>query len=466
MPENVLHYGVSFKPGTHPARVEIELIKMGGEGGLGVFKHYKSLFSILWPEDDHHRWSDLILKHLLQERITVIAGARDTGKTRTVSKWVLCDYYCFPETTLTLMTSTTIKGLERRVWGDIKSLHERAKKSFPWAPGNVADSQHGLFTDSMDSRGNIRDMRKGISAVPLIGNQGEYMSDSIKEFCGVKQKRRRLVGDELQFIPQQYLKALDDLDKGDFKAGLLGNPIADNGRALDKVSEPVGGWRGQAEIKKTACWRNTYGGVTVNLVGTDSPNFDPETPNKYPYLIDQKDVDSVGSRPGGKDSIEWWSKIMGIRKSGAVSNRVLTVQEIEQYGGFGECIWAGSDTVKLYAIDAGFGGDPCVRTYAEFGKDVDGADVLLFGDQKVIPIMVSAGDAEAQIARYAKGDCDNLGIPYSHVYFDAGMYATLAVQMGRILSPEVNAVNFGGTATQRPVSADTFIYDEKTRERG
>ena len=79
MPENVLHYGVSFKPGTHPARVEIELIKMGGEGGLGVFKHYKSLFSILWPEDDHHRWSDLILKHLLEDRITVVSGSRGTA---------------------------------------------------------------------------------------------------------------------------------------------------------------------------------------------------------------------------------------------------------------------------------------------------------------------------------------------------------------------------------------------------
>ena len=388
------------------------------------------------------------------------AGAihHNSSKTRTVSKWALCDYWCHPHDTLILMTSTDSRSLELRVWGDIKSLVDKARERYPWLPGNVVDAKHGLFTDDISGKEEVRDMRKGIIAIPCLSTQGEYLGLALKNFAGIKQKRRRLVGDELQFLPQDYLKVLDSLDKGDFKAALLGNPIADNGKALDKVTEPKCGWTGLGEVTKTMVWDNKYNGVTINLVGTDSPNFDAETLNRYPYLVDQSDVDRVSKRPGGKDSIEWWSQIMGVRKAGAVSNRVLTVAEIDQYGGFGDNIWLGSATTKVYAIDAGFGGDPCVRTWAEFGKNVADQDVLVFGDQKVIPILVgSKFTAEEQIANYAKLDCATLGIPFSNVFFDAGMYATLAVQMARTLSNEVNAVNFGGTATTRPVDNETYV---------
>jgi len=269
-----------------------------------------------------------------------------------------------------------------------------------------------------------------------------------------------------QFIPREYLKVLDSLDKGDFKAAFLGNPIADNGKALDSVSRPKDGWDSLGEVTATKTWANEYNGVTINLVGTDSPNFDAATPNKYPYLVDQGDVDRVSKRPGGKDSLEWWSQIMGVRKAGAVSNRVLTVAEIQRYGGFDPCIWSGAPTVKVYAIDAGFGGDECVRTWLEFGEAVDGRQLIQFGDQKVIPILMSATDTpEKQIAKYARGDCATLGIPASHLFFDAGMYATLAVELAREMSPEVNAVNFGGTATERPVDNNTFVWDEKTQAK-
>jgi hypothetical protein len=469
----MIRYGLSFPDKQDPLELEMRFIRGGGymmvagkRWGNGMFYHMKAAQTLIWPEDDHHRWSDLILTELLKNRITIVMGSRDSGKTRTVSKWALLDYWCFPDETLTLMTSTNIRGLELRVWGDIKSLHDRAKKRFPWLAGNVADSKHGVFTDDLKAKDEVRDMRKGILCVPCLGSQGEYMGDALRDFCGIKQKRRRLIGDELQFIPNDYLKVLDSLDKGDFHFAGLGNPIADNGKALDRASEPVQGWDSLGEVTKTSMWPNKYNGVTINLVGIDSPNFDKDTPGRFDYLVDRGDVDRVSKRPGGRDSIEWWSQIMGVRKAGAVSNRVLTVAEIEEYGGFKDCIWMGGQRTKVYAIDAGFGGDDCVRTWLEFGEDVNGQQVIVFGDQKVIPILVSSNlTPEKQIARYAKADCDTLGIPAAHVYFDAGMYATLAVEMAREMSPDVNAVNFGGTATQRPVSRDTLILDERTGQK-
>ena len=463
-----------FRKDVEQIQVEMELVRRAGyhtlqsgkKCGMGLVHHFKRMFSLCWPQDVHHRWADLMLEHITSRRIIVIAGCRDSSKTRTVSKWLLCDYWCHPNNTLALMTSTNLRGLELRVWGDIKNLHDMARERYPWLEGNVVDAKHGVFTDDISAGDEVRDMRKGILGVPVLGAQGEYMGQSLRDFCGIKQERRFLIGDELQFIPVDYLKVLDSLDKGEFKAVLLGNMIAENGKALDRISEPKCGWTAQGEITKTSVWENKYNGVTINLVGTDSPNFDKDTLNKYPFMIDQGDVDRVSRRPGGKDSIEWWSQIMGVRKAGAVSNRVLTVSEIETCDGFKGNIWLGSDTTKVYSIDAGFGGDPCVRTYLEFGKNVDDQDVIVFGDQKVIPILLSSKlTAEEQIANYAKLDCANLGIAASHVYFDAGMYATLAVQMARIMSPEVNAVNFGGTATNRPVDNETYVFDERTRER-
>jgi len=58
---------------------------------------------------------------------------------------------------------------------------------------------------------------------------------------------------------------------------------------------------------------------------------------------------------------------------------------------------------------------------------------------------------------------DQLGIPPENFFFDAR--ATLAVELARIWSPNVNAVDFGGKATTRPVSLDEFVWDGDTQTK-
>lgn len=474
MPNPVIKYGYHWNPGTTDIEIELAAIEFGGywtKGGvtcgLGLFQHFKNAMTLLWPEDDHHRWSDLILKTYLEERLLVVYGSRDSSKTRTISKIGLVDYWAWPDDTLILMTSTTVQGLELRVWGDIKSLYRRATERYPFLPGNIVDAKHGLFTDDISEEGgDVRVMNKGIIGIPLINSSNEYNSSQLKNFAGIKQKRRRLFGDELQHISADYLKAIDSLDKGDFKGVFLGNPIANNGKALDAISEPKDGWGSEGEIKKTSVWRNKYNGVSINLVGIDSPNFDPATPDFYPYLISRSDAESVASRPGGKDSVEWWSLVMGVRKAGVISDRVLTVDMVENCGGFADPTWDKETTLKIYGVDAGFGGDPCVATYIECGAEVGGKMIMSFGDQVIIPIRVGIDiTPEEQIANYVKQDCRRLGVPDANIFVECGMRATLAISMSRIISPAVNAINFGGPASNRPVANDLFIFDQKTKQR-
>jgi len=466
-------YGVEWDDGISPVEIERRCIQKGGQwkwdngevAGLGLFQHFKNMESLLWPEDYHNRWTDWMLNLLLTERIVVFGGSKDSGKTRRVSKWALMDYWCFPQTTLFIMTSTTNRGLELRVWGDIKSLFDRAKKRFDFLEGNAVDAKHGIFTDDIRENSNIRDMRKGILGIPTMTNEGAYDGSALVEFAGIKQGRRRLIGDEVQHMSQDYLKVLYAINSGNFKGAFLGNMIADNGRALDTIAEPINGWGSEGEITKSTAWRNKYGGMTLNLVGTDSPNLDPETKDQFEGMITQDAIDRAASLPNAKESVEWWSQILGIRKSGVVSDRVMTVETVRNNGGFDDVIWNSEPSLKILGIDAGFGGDECVMTYIECGQEVAGAQVITFREQKVIPLLIESKiTVEVQMALIAKQYCDSLGIPYENVYVEAGMRASLAVEFSRTLSPAVNAINFGGSPTDRPVSNDLCICDERTKE--
>src|SRR5437899_7513134 len=135
-------------------------------------------------------------------------------------------------------------------------------------------------------------------------------------------------------------------------------------------------------------------------------------------------------------------------------------------GAFNTVTWGGGGRTRIYAIDAGFGGDPCEVVNIEFGEDHNGITVIQFTPTRTIPIRVSPDvSAEDQIALYVKSDCTRLGVPDENIFFDAGMRATLGISMSRIISPMVNAINFGRPATDRPVNEDTFTKDPKTGEK-
>lgn len=451
-----------------PLDIEMNFCRKGGyitvqgkQYGKGLFHHYREVQKLLWPEDDHHRWSDLMLREILANRITAISGCRDSGKTHVaLSRFGLTDYFLFPEETLILVSSTDLRGLQLRVWGDMKDLFSRAKARYDWLPGHIVESLHGIFSDQLTDDTPIRDIRKGIICIPCLDRKGTWMG-GLEKFVGIKQKRRRLLGDECQFMHSEYLTVLSNLDKGDFKGVFVGNALA-NMKALDKISEPGEGWGNHPDPTKTEVFKNRYGGITITLVGTDSPNFDgPEdAPSKYPYLIDRRDEKSVRERYG-KDSEQYYSQIAGYRKPGLFAHRVLTQEMCERNGAFEDVIWQGEETIKIYAVDMGYGGDRCVAGWGEFGREVGGRIVLRINPPAIIPISVDL-EAEDQIALYVKKDCNALSIPGANAFYDAGMKATAAVAMSKIFSTEANAVNFGGSPTKRPVSADEYVVDRLT----
>lgn len=456
--------------------IEMWCIKQGeawikSQGNTLPF-HFENVRKIIWPELDDHRWYKLCRDEILTHKVCVLMGPGSSSKTFSASWISLVDYWCFPEITCVLVSSTDIRGLKKRVWGEIVDLWEKGVERFPKLAGHLLDSAIAITTDNLEDcepgQRKARDMRKGIFGVPCVQN-GAFVG--LSKFIGIKQKRMRLVADEASMMGSTFLSAFANLNKNeDFRAIVSGNPN-DPLDPLGKAAEPKDGWTDEyMEPTKTTCWDTRFmNGRCVNLIGTDSPNFDfPESePTRYRYLISREKIaETLSFFP--KDSIEFYSQCVGTMKIGTMAKRVLTRAECKRFKAQEAATWLNSDRTQVYFVDAAYGGDRCVAGSAEFGKDVDGRQILELHMPKIVPITVSKKvgkddfGAEDQIALFVRQDCEEEGIPASNMGHDSTGHGSLGTALAHHWSSDTHPVDAGGAPTDRPVSADLKVQDKET----
>jgi hypothetical protein len=307
-------------------------------------------------------------------------------------------------------------------------------------------------------------MRKGIFGIACVVGGRQV---GLHRFVGIKQKRMRLIADEASMMADGFLSAFANLNNNeDFRACILGNPndILD---PLGRAAEPKHGWSDNyLEPTKTTSWETRFmNGRCLNLVGTDSPNFDtPEgTPARYKYLISREKIaDTLSFFP--KDSIEYYAMCLGVMKIGTMSRRVLSREMCEKYGALKDAVWEGGEKTKVYFVDSAYGGDRCIGGWAQFGRDINGQTVLEFKPPKIIPILVGKGEEpEDQIARFVVEDCDGEGIPDSSMGHDSTGRGGLGTALSRhFKSANSHPIDAGGRPTKRPVSLEIQILDDET----
>lgn len=464
-------YGAWWDARLQDVQIEMACIRLGGQWkdrngktcGLGLFQHYMNLQAGLWPELDDHRWHKLILESISNNQVTVLMGPASTGKTHEAAKFALCDYFCAPEETVVLVSSTDLRGLELRVWGEIKMFYQLAKERFDVA-GHLIDSKHCISSDDI-KEDEVRDLRKGVVGIPCIVNNRFI---GLGKYVGIKQKRVRLIADEAQFMQASFLESITNLDKNpDFKAVIMGNPL-DPMDSLGKAAEPVDGWDSIGEPEKTTTWKTRFkSGICVNLVGTDSPNFDyPETePIHFPYLISKKTIESTVTFYG-KDSLQYYSQCKGVMKTGVLARRVITRELCRRNNALEAAVWKGTPTTKVAAADIAYGnigGDRAVFMWGEFGRDVGDNLILEMHPPDIIPVSVrNTGAPEDQIAEYVKTQCQFNDIPPENFFYDSTGRGSMGTAFARAWSADVMALEFGGNPVDQPVCQDMFIKDEKT----
>jgi len=472
----IQRYGSDWDAGTDALQIEFECIKRGGRwqwpsgkwAGVGLFQHFKNAMTLCWPEDDHNRWTDLQLKSILDNDVTVIVGPGDSAKTYGMVRWALIDWWSDPTNTLFLISSTDVRGLELRVFGKMKELLNRAKDRFDSLPGQVLESMHAITPDKIES-GNERGrlLQRGLICIPCIQG-GRYIG--MGKYVGVKSKRLRHIGDEVQFMGASFLTAYSNwYGKPDFKGVMAGNPL-DVLDPLGKAAEPPEGWSAMPPPSKTTTWRSTFfNACVVNLVGTDSPNFDypADQPVKYDYLVGPKKLNAV-AKTYGKDSMEWCSQCEGVMRPGLVGRRVITRELCRKHHAHDEALWANTLRTKVYASDPAYGGgDRCVSGWGEFGESSDGKAQLLVYPPVIIPVSLKVDKLpEEQIAEFIQNDLTTLGIPVENAGYDSFGKGTLGFWFAKVFGATTPMpIDSGMRPTTRPVRYDLFVKEEDGSQR-
>lgn len=440
------------------AAIEMVMVRAGGEykgHGNGLFFHFKAFISALWPEHVWHRWNELELECYLKYRIIGEMGPASSGKTHSAAIHVLADYYPWSDCTTVLVSSTEREMLEMRVWGEIKMLHREAQNRFPHLiPGTLVESRQRIITDGRYENVEGRDFRNGICGVPCKKG-GSYIG--LGSFAGIKNKRLRLVADEGHLMARVFVDAIANLNKNaDFKCVVMGNP-KDTTDALGVICEPaahLGGWDGGIDQSpKTKTWPTRFDqGVCVQLVGSDSPNLDGKL--GIP-IIDQKAIDADIAFYG-KDSLQFTMMDEGRMPRGQGLRRVITRQMCYKFGAMEPAVWKDEKRTKIGFLDAAYGsvgGDRCVYGELEFGNDPNGRQILELQKTMLVPISVEVNEMpEDQIATFVKAQCEASGIPPQQFGFDSTGRGTLVGAFGRLWSPHVVPIEFGGKPSERQVT--------------
>lgn len=468
----ISRYGLNWPEGWSPLRIELECIKQGGrwgkgQFGAGMYHHFKTAMTMLWPEDDWHRWIELGLKAVCENDITVFVGAGDTGKTFLMAKWALVDWWADPQNTLTLISSTEIRGAQLRIWGNVKEMLNRARARFPDLPGVSLESMKTItYQELDDDDDSARSLRSGLILIPCISG-GKYVG--MGRFVGMKAKRLRHIGDEVQHMRSSFLDAYDNwYGKGDFKGLMAGNPL-DCEDPLGVASEPIDGWTSFMDTGKTQTWRSKwFDAFVVNFDGRDSPNddFPQDQPPRYPYLVGKKKRDAI-AKTYGADSWHYFWQCAGKMKPGMLLNRVINREMCRKHKAHDAPIWKNEERTQIYALDPAYGGgDRCVGGKIEFGLDSDGNQILDVFDPEIVPIDVGSSiPVDDQIAAYIKSRLAELGIPVENCFWDSFGKGTLGFAFAKVFGASTpNPIDSGARPTRRPVRFDFYVWDEAGRE--
>lgn len=455
----------------------------GKTAGLGLKYHFKEGIKLIWPEFKQNRWFDLFLESWLVNQYIGVMGPKNSGKTASSAIVHLFDWYCFPSKTTVLFCSTTKEMLENRIWGEVKMRHRSSKQRFSWLPGHLIEGRQRIILDTHDEISEGRDFRSGMMGIPLKrGGAFQGISDII----GIKNKRKRLCGDELQAIPKAFIDATANfIEPGaDCKVTGMGNP-AETTDSLGILCEPdssIGGWdSGIDQTPKTKTWKTRFDrGICIQLPGSDSPNNDakPGEPIPFSFLMTRQQMEA-DAKTWGVDDWHFTMFNEGRMPRGQGARRIITKQLCITHGAMKEPNWSDRNQTKITFLDAAYravGGDRCVFGQLNFGMEQalggtaesilssltsqepierSNRQVMALVDIMTIPIRSDDFTSpEDQIVAFVKSQCELRGVPPTNFFFDAGMRTSLVTAFSRIWSPHVNSIDFGGTPSDRMVSAD------------
>lgn len=463
-------HGLQWADETPDIEIEFYMIRKLYFGGdkKKLLQHYLNAHRLLWPEDTQHRWFILGMTAIVDNKISIFLGCANSGKTYLMSCHALIDFWCFPNTSLSLISSTDIRSLELRIWGrGIKNLFNRARARFPDLIGVILESKMAIVPDEVDEEGQFaREIDKGLVCVPCVSG-GRFIGMS--KFQGVKPPSSpgkddgilKHYGDEVAVMQPSILDGYTNWTSNEYFKGVMSANPTDISDPACIASEPMGGWDVFVDNGSTQTWRSRWhDSFVVAFDGRNTPNND-EPKNQFKFLARSDFVEKLTATYGA-DSWQLYQQGIGKPSRGMVSNRVITIGLCERHKAFSTAIWKGTGQTKIYHIDPAYGGgDRCIGGVSEFGEDKDGNMVFAVGSPEIIPIRINCGtEPEDQIAEFVYNRHKQLSIPPENISYDSFGGGLLGAAFAKVFGFNCPvAINSGDTTTERPVRFDLFVTE-------
>lgn len=396
---------------------------------LSAFEHFLRIVRMLWPDKVElyvdtakgRVWNNYFLdvvSEACEFNDLLLTGPASAAKTYGISVFANVNFYCSPNDTLVMASTTSGSASERRIWGDIKDLHRSAK----WAENGYSDGKGGaapigeiieyqktLTFDEGKSLNNAkineRDLRNSVTVIPISNDsKGE---SALATIMGSKNKSVIWIIDELPAM-------MDNVDRPNLN--LRSNPffqfigIGNANRKSDPhgiLCEPMDGW-GSLNSTEGGKWVSRKGKTVLFLHGEDSPNEHPSVIHlneksliPFPYLSNRFDRLEIAKEAGNGDitlglkTLDYWRFGVGFWAGDDSLNTVLSEQYIKYFNADREPKpWLGGGNVRTFCGgDFAFtsGGDKTAIYFLSHGYDYMG-NIQIALDNKTYTISPNTED--------------------------------------------------------------------------
>lgn len=423
-------------------------------GGLGAFQHFKNAANLLWPNLIWNPWLDKQIESLCENQWVCWAGCGASGKTYSASLYSMVYFLADPAQTSVILTSTTAKMIRKRGWPVIQELYRTCKGGYP---AHMVDSK----TTLQAVRG---DDKHAIFSIPVLDGS---TSKAVANIQGIRSPRTMVIVDEATDTPEAAFEACSNLQKGtkEFKFLAIGNPHSkfdQHGR----FATPKNGWS-SVSIEDQE-WE-TERGVCVRFDGMKSPNM-LAGKSKYEFLINEDQIKQA-QKYDGEDSPKFWKYTRGMWSPEGVCKTVLSESLIEKYRVMHPATFI-RESNMIAGLDPAFaGGDRCVIQLARYGDFDNGKMGIQLEHNEVIELDAQSSEpVHFQIANRTRQICEANNIHPSKLAIDAtGEGGGLCDILAKTWSSEIQRVEFGGKASDRPVSPEDHrpscdVYANKVTE--
>jgi hypothetical protein len=396
-------------------------------------------------------WTEKHAEDWCKETFCITWGCASSGKSNDYGCFAVLDWLTDPMDTVTLLASTTLGMLEMRSLESVIRYFKTLKNhpTLAW-PGKYVPIKHTVL--NMDDDENSTTPKASIKGVAVKqGNTDKARSD----LQGAHLPYVRLILDEMSQMPDAAEQARYNLSIGavDFRFFGLCNPDSVYDLA-GRFSVPLLGWSSVNE--KSDYWKTQWGSVRHHN-GFDSPAItEPDGESKYPFLINQKQIDErLKENHGNDDHPLIWTMIRGWPPPQGATRTVLTEAMIQAFRMTDGVIWE-RDFIVLAAFDPAFtsDGDDPVLQIAHLGMSREGVYTLLFTATEILRLEASKKDRPItyQLSDQLKELRYKYGFAWENLAVDDSGTQSVADVIDAENNCQVFRVNFARKASEMPVS--------------